>query len=146
MQTQQRPRFRRDLCFETAPADYLLAEQPLIGFIGVAFLHLLALSMPTEVPVFGGVMVVPVEEPANAGTEANMVPIANAPIIESPRIAQSSPAETRLMTIMAASDGQYADQPAPRVMCRHGLARVLPLSTEFSATSGDFARRRGGIW
>ena len=88
--------------------DYLLAEQPLIGLAAVASLHLFALAMVPDVPVLGGVMMVPVPEPANAGAEASMVPIANAPIIESPRIAPSSPAETRLTPIMVTSDGQYA--------------------------------------
>lgn len=87
--------------------------------------------MPIDVPVLGGVMVVGADDPANAGAEASMVPIANAPIIESPRIAKSSPAETRLGFIMTASDGQYADQPAPRVPCLGILAHMMPLGTEF---------------
>ena len=96
--------------------DQWLAEQPLIGVAGVASLHLFALAMVTEVPVLGGVMMVPVPEAANAGTEASMVPIANAPIIESPRIATSSPAETSVMPIMVTSDGQYAAGPGPRAL------------------------------
>ena len=88
----------------------MLAEQPLIGFVEVAFLHLLALAMPTEVPVFGGVMTGGTEDAAKAGIEANKVPTANAPIIVSLRIAISSPAKTALVFIMSKAIGQYAQQ------------------------------------
>ena len=100
--------------------DQWLAEHPLIGLASVASLHLFALAMVPEVPVLGGVMIVPVPEAANAGTEASMVPIANAPIIESPRIAISSPAETSLIPIMMTSDGQYAARGVWRAL------RLLP--------------------
>ena len=87
---------------------YLLVEQPLIGLSAVASLHLLAPAMPTEVPVFGGVMTGGTEDPAKAGIEANKVPTANAPIIVSLRIAKSSPAKTRFVVIMSNASGQYA--------------------------------------
>lgn len=64
--------------------------------------------MPTEVPVFGGVMTGGTEDPAKAGIEANKVPTANAPIIVSLRIAKSSPAKTRFVVIMSNASGQYA--------------------------------------
>lgn len=111
--------------------DQWLAEQPLIGVASVAFLHLFALAMVTEVPVLGGVMMVPVPEAANAGTEASMVPIASAPIIESPRIATSSPAETRLMPIMVTSDGQYAARPGRSGLRLLTALQVPPWHTEF---------------
>jgi hypothetical protein len=103
---------------------YLLAEQPLIGLAGVAFLHLLALAMPTEVPVFGGVITGGTEDAAKAGIEANKVPTANAPIIVSLRIAIVSPAKTRSAGIMSKAVGQYTQQHGRvSALLRHRMAR-----------------------